>query len=182
MGVVDHAKAEFLALGYEPIEDLEKDDPNRWIQEGTLELLEVFAKQGHSGGSAPFAISYFKKLASYEPLCPVTGADEEWNEVSRDDMFQNKRCSALFKDGSDGKPYYIEAIVWESGKDRTYIGSAIDSEGNNVLSRQYVKLPFTPKTFYVDVIEKEIGKEDYEHYIKDESQLEEVFEYYIKGK
>jgi hypothetical protein len=50
--LIDHAKREFLALGYEPVEDA-KDDPNKWIQENILELLKVFSEQGHSGSSAP---------------------------------------------------------------------------------------------------------------------------------
>ena len=178
MGLIDHAKTEFLALGYKPIGE-EEDDPNKWIQEDVLELLDVFSKQGHSGGSAPYAVHYFNKLALFEPLSPITSKDEEWSEVG-DAMFQNKRCSALFKDGVDGKPYYIDAIIWQTQNDWAYTGSAIDSKGNVVRSRQFVRLPFTPKRFYIDVIEKEIGKEDYEHHIKDESQLKEVFDYYVK--
>ena len=46
---VEHAKIEFVAAGYKPLEDYAEDDPDRWIQENVLELLEAFSKQGHSG-------------------------------------------------------------------------------------------------------------------------------------
>ena len=74
---VEHAKREFLSLGYKPIDKCE-DDPDKWIQENVLELLEVFDKQGHSGHSAPFAIKYFSKLANFKPLGPIQCTEEEW--------------------------------------------------------------------------------------------------------
>ena len=49
---LNHAKRELALLGYKPIEELKEDDPDRWIQENILELLEVFSKQEHSGMSA----------------------------------------------------------------------------------------------------------------------------------
>lgn len=180
MNCIEHAKREFLKLGYKPIEECE-DDPDKWIQEAVLELLEVFSKQGHSGSSAPFAIHYFKKLANHEPLAPIMCTDDEWNscaDMGDDPDFQNNRCSAVFKHGVDGKPYYLDAIVWRSDNGSSFTGSAYNSKKEKIYSRQYIKIPFTPKTFYIDVIDIEIGKDDYEHRIKDESQLKEVWKYY----
>ena len=51
----------------------DEDGPNKWIYEGTLDLLKVFTEQGHSGMSAPYAISLFKRLANWEPISPLTG-------------------------------------------------------------------------------------------------------------
>ena len=166
MSLIEHAKQEFLAVGYKPIEK-EKDDPNRWIQENVLELIEVFSKQGHSGSSAPFCVNYFNKLARYEPLSPIKCTDDEWTEVSNN-IFQNKRLSSVFKDGKNGDPYFLDAIVWNGENDVGFTGSV-----QGISSRQYINLPFSPKTFYIDVIE--VG-DDYE--IKDRTQLREVWEYY----
>jgi hypothetical protein len=122
MNIIDRAKIEFLKLGYKPIEEYEKDDPDRWIQENVFELLEVFSKQGHSGFSAPFVIHYFEKLAKNEPIAPIMCTDDEWNDISDyggdtyDPDFQNNRCSAVFKKGVEGKPYYLDAIVWSGEK------------------------------------------------------------------
>ena len=183
--LIKHAKVEFLKLGYIPVEEDEEESPNKWMQESVLELLDVFSKQGHSGFSALYTVNCFKKLASYEPLSPITGEDDEWNDVSYGSdvkMFQNKRCSTLFKNGENGDPYCIEAIIWRGQDGLTFSGRAFDALGNAYQSSQNVYLPFTPKTFYVDVIEKEITKDDYESHIKDMTQLDEVFKYYRREK
>lgn len=171
MGTIDHAKREFLKLGYNPIDECE-DDPNKWIQENVLELLEVFVKQGHSGSSAPYVINLFKKLANQEPVAPIMCTDDEWYDVE-DSVFQNNRCGAVFKDDLNGNPYYLDAIVFVDENDSSFTGSAYNKTNDRITSRQHIKLPFTTKTFYVDVV-------DYndEHYIKDESQLNAVWEYY----
>ena len=184
MGCIDHAKREFLKLGYKPIEEYEEDDPDKWIQENVLELLEVFSKQGHSGGSAPYAVEYFRKLALQEPIAPIMCTDDEWNDIgdcSDDPDFQNNRCSAVFKHGVEGKPYYLDAIVWRNQIGNTFTGnSVLNSRNEKISSAQTIKIPFTPKTFYVDIIDHEIAKDDWESKILDENQLKEVWQYYEK--
>jgi len=183
MGTIEHAKREFLKLGYKPIDECE-DDPDKWVQENVLELLEVFANQGHSGSSAPYVINLFKKLANQEPVAPIMCTEDEWNDVSggspNDMTYQNNRCYSVFKKGVDGKPYYLDAIVWKDQNSSCFTGRVNNYKNEEVRSRQYIKLPFEPKTFYVDVISTEISKGDWEHYIKDESQLKEVWKYYEK--
>lgn len=180
---IDHAKQEFKAVGYTPLDQKQEAGPNKWIQENIFELLEVFGKQGHSGASAPQCVRMFEKLANFKPLTPIKCTDDEWGEtISNEDHYQNKRLFSVFKEGKDGKPYYLDAITWKTQKGFTYTGSAFDGKGNVVKSRQFIKLPFTPKTFVIDVIEKEIKKDDWEFYIKDDSQLDEVYKYYEKGK
>lgn len=160
------AKKELSILGYD-LNDTE-EGPNKWIMENLFELLEVFGRQGHSGSSAPYCANMFKKLALFEPLSPVTGDDSEWVEVG-DGVFQNNRCSAVFKQ-KGGKPYYLDAIVWRGQNGSSFTGTV---EG--VRSRQVIRLPFTPKTFYVDVVEHD----DRDTKIKDKDQLRQVFEYYV---
>jgi hypothetical protein len=57
----------------------------------------------------------FRRLASFEPIAPVTGEDWEWVDVEDrmgSPLWQNKRCGSIFKD-KDGA-YDIEGIVfWE---------------------------------------------------------------------
>ena len=192
MGYKEFALQEFKALGYKPIEECE-EDPDKWIQENVLELLEVFSKQGHSGMSAPYAINMFKKLASWEPLSPVNGEDWEWNDISRESqkvLFQNKRCSGLFKE-EDGSCNYVSAIVWQGPDDwDTFTGSGFEGIGSSLDIKGF---PFTPKTFYIDVTKVPFdskihdeekyhvttcGDGDYVYAIKDHNQLKEVFDYY----
>ena len=104
------AEQELRYAGYD-INDPE-DGPNRWLAEGTLELLKVFAGQGHSGSSAPYAVALFEKLAMWKPISPLTGEDDEWNDVGKD-TWQNRRNSAVFKE-NDGQAYWIEGrVFWE---------------------------------------------------------------------
>lgn len=164
-----------------------------------LALVEKFGESGQSGGSAPYtagAISEaVKKLCLQNPICDITGIEEEWNDVSEshngEQWFQNNRLSSVFKEGENGKPYYLDAIVFKGQNGSCFTGNAIELEsGGTIGSRQYIKLPFKPKTFYIDVIEtewadktetvKKQGGGWWTSIVKDESQLKEVFEYYIK--
>ena len=144
-------------------------------------IIKVFGNQGHSGCSAPMEAGVLantiKNVLAFKPLSPITGNDGEWTNV-HDAIYQNKRLSAVFKDGANGKPYYLDAVVWKNQTGSCYTGQALKSDGTKILSRQYIKFPFVPKTFYVDVIEKEIAKGDWEFYIKDERQLEEALRYF----
>ena len=168
-----HAEREMKLVGL----DTKESDYEGMLYGAILELVDVFAKQGHSGFSAGRVISIFTKLARYENLAPLTGEATEWNEVG-DGMYQNNRVSSVFKD-KDNKPYYLDAIVWINQKGSTWGGSAAKMNGEVVRGRQFIKsFPFNPKTFYIDVIEKEVSKDNWEFTIKDEKQLEQVYEYY----
>lgn len=109
-----------------------------------MELVEKFAEQGHSGMSAGVVLSIFGKVAAYEPLGPLTGEDDEWNEVG-EGMFQNNRCSHVFKDGKDGAAYDIDGRIFREPNGACF---------TNIESRVPVTFPYTPKREYVDVPER----------------------------
>jgi hypothetical protein len=170
--LIEHAKKELQLAGL-----FDKDsDYDGALGHAVMELIEVFSKQGHSGFSASRVISLFKKVANYECLMPLTGNDDEWNDISgtgNNPILQNNRVSSVFKN-KDGKAYYLNGIVWVNQKGQTFTGTV-----DGISSSQYIKeFPFTPKTFYVDVIDTEIAKDDWESHIKDEEQLKPVKEYY----
>lgn len=168
-------------------------------------LVKKFNKSGQSGGSAPYtarAISHaVENLCLQKPMYGVMNVDSEWGDITREiggsePSFQNNRLSSVFKKGKDGKPYYLNAIVFKSQNDSTFTsnGSVELKDGTTLCSRQFIKdFPFKPKTFYIDVIEtewykdKESGKLTekegggwWTSVLKDENQLKEVFEYYDK--
>jgi len=167
-----------------------------------LALVNKFGESGQSGGSAPYTAgaisSAVKKLCMQEPICDITGIDSEWSNISEfcdgRESYQNKRLSSVFKEGKDGVPYYLNAIVFKGQNDSTFTSNSVElKDGSKLGSRQFIKLPFKPKTFYVDVIETEWHKNKetgeltvksgggwWSSVIKDESQLEEVFNYYQK--
>jgi len=187
MGLINHAKTELQIAG---LFDNDSDYDGA-IGEAVMELIEVFSKQGHSGMSASYVIDIFEKLANYKPLMGITGKDEEWGDVkdygNGEPWYQNKRCSAIFKDGKNGKPYYIDALIKKSENGTCWSGMAWLSEedyksgdrSKMVGKKAYIKsFPFTPKTFYIDVKDVEVAKDDWESFVVDPSQLDEVFNYY----
>ena len=164
-----------------------------------LALCEAVGNSGQSGGSNPYTASAIsqaiKKLLTFETLAPLTGEDTEWNRLNDDELaeemlYQNNRDSRVFK-GKDNKAYFIDAIIFDGDLGGRFSGGIELSNGDTVGSGQYIKeFPFTPKTFYIDVIDHRWKyKEDKEespdgdwwtHTITDEKQLDEVFEYYNK--
>ena len=177
---LDEVEKEFIKIGYNPIEKSE-DEPDKWIQEGTYKLLDIFYKQNHTEETSNLVLEYFYKLSMFKPLMPIMCTDDEWNNISEsmggENMYQNNRCSAVFKN-NDEKPYYLDAIVWKNQNGSTYTGSVFNSKNEKITSSQIIKIPFIPKTFYVNVIDYEIAKDDWESYIEDETQLKEVWKYY----
>jgi hypothetical protein len=187
MGLVDHAKVELEIAG---LLSEEGDFYGGMTGKAVLELMEVFAKQGHSGMSAPIVADLFKRLATREVLGPITGKDEEWGPINdygdnRPNQ-QNLRDSGLFK-YSDGKVTYVNALVKRCPDGVTWSGplyltreDAINGVNMIRSSLEIKGFPFTPKTFYIDVLEEEIEKDDWIMWCKDPSQLDEVWEYYKK--
>lgn len=136
-----HAERELRASGYK-MDGM--DGPyDQMAIEAIMELLDVFSKQGHSGFSANYVIQAFTKLANFEPLAPLTGADDEWHECG-DGVYQNKRCGHVFKqaDRFNGQAYDIDGRIFRDPNGSCYTSSE---------SRVPVTFPYTPTRVYVDV-------------------------------
>ena len=168
--LIEHARTELQLAGLFD----EDSDYGGMLGNAVMELMEVFVKQRHSGASAALTISVFKTVAGFKPLIPLTGKNEEWIDIAEEEgetLYQNKRLSSVFKKGKKGRPYYLDAIVFQIENGESFSGTV-----ENVESRQYIKsFPFIPKTFYIDVIS---SGDDY--VIKDKTQLSEVWRYYKK--
>lgn len=119
-----HAMREFRAAGWTDDRGEFKDEMQEMICDHVMKLLDMFNDEGHSGSSAHYAINLFEKLAKFEPITPLTGEDSEWNEVSNGNggiMYQNNRCSRIFKD--DSGAWDIEGKVfweWNGTKEEPY--------------------------------------------------------------
>ena len=160
MKTLDHALMEFRAAGWVDENGNWKEEYQQLICEGVLKLLMVFADEGHSGTSAPYAINLFKQLAMFEPIVPLTGEDWEWSDVRHNGdgsiHYQNKRCSHVFKEG-DGQAYDIDGkVFWEwcerplSEDEEGYPGiDTFKSYYTGYESRTPVTFPYTPTKEYL---------------------------------
>lgn len=100
MGLVSHAEFELRRVGLFD----EDSDYNGDIGKCIVELMKVFAAQGHSGGSAMRTLELFNHLAKFKTLSPITSDPTEWMEVG-DLTWQNKRQSDYFS-SDGGKTWY----------------------------------------------------------------------------
>lgn len=139
MALIDYAKDELRRIRTSD----EPDEMQDAMDAGILKLVETFAEEGHSGFSAAYAVGIIEKLLRFEPLTPLTGADDEWGQVDGgDDMkWQSKRCPHVFK-RADGTAYDIEAVIFREPDGCCYTGSD---------SHRDITFPYTPTREYVDV-------------------------------
>ena len=106
-GFINHAEYELRRAGL-----FDKDsDYAGATGKAVMDLVKVFAGQGHSGASAELTLEIFDRVARYDVLTPVTSDPGEWEDVSpygsRDapPMWQNKRKLSLFSNDG-GKTWW----------------------------------------------------------------------------
>jgi len=141
MALIEHAKRELARLRDPKGEPDEMQDA---IEAHVMKIVEIFAEEGHSGSSASYTLAIIKKVLAFEPVTPLTGDDDEWNdiaEINGGPLWQNNRCSRVFKE-ADGSVYDIEGKVF-----REPSGACFTSRD----SRVPVTFPYTPATEIVDV-------------------------------
>ncbi len=94
MSILSRAKDELRRINF-------GEDDSRAM----IEILERFFEQWDSGGAVWAAAPVLQRLIAGKPLSPLSGDNDEWREVG-DGVFQNLRCSSVFK--RDGKIYDID--------------------------------------------------------------------------
>lgn len=97
MSLVDHAIEELNRAGLFDADS----DYNGMLAKSVVDLMKVFADQGHSGMSAGMTRDLFNRLANYEVLTPITSDPTEWNDVSEmtsKPMWQSRRDSRCFSE------------------------------------------------------------------------------------
>lgn len=141
-----HADREFAITIRNMKADPENDAGDISMQEhmhqNVREILEVVAKQGHSGGSIGFLFHMVQKVGMFEPLSPILGTDDEWVDVGHmsdgQDIWQNARCGHLFRNGNE-QAYDSTGriVVCEDGQTVT-----------NFQSRVPITFPYVPTRIY----------------------------------
>ena len=141
------------------------DEYTSMCLDSALRVYEVMCDEGHSGFSWGLTSRILESLLKGDPLTPITGEDDEWNDVTWDDkekVYQNKRRSQLFKHvAKDGTISY-------SDNDRV---TCVDENGIyshfgfvSAIAEQYIP-PITFPTFlndryYVHIVESLYDKEN----------------------
>lgn len=135
--LVLHAREELRRIGHEDCE------MQQLINAHIIRMVELFSEEGHTGSTAPYTIAILTKLLNFEPITPLTGADDEWviHNHGAEMYAQNKRCGNVFK-RADGTAYDSEGKIF-----RNPDGSCFTSRD----SRVDITFPYTPKREYVDV-------------------------------
>ena len=126
--LVEYAKAELARIDSD-------DKMQKLMNKHIIDMVELFAAEGHSGFSASYAIEQLERLLRFLPLTELTGEDDEWNEYSAGE-YQNKRCSTVFKDKTG--IYDIYGYVFSDDGGETWY--------TNRKSRKYIKFPYYPPT------------------------------------
>ena len=143
-----HARAEFRAIGWMDERGNFEDEMQAMICANVVDLLNMFAKQGHSGTTGAYALRMFERLVEFKCIAPLTGEDWEWNDTGHN-VYQNRRCSSVFKDKETGECYDIDGKVfweWQGTKKEPY-----KSFYTNGGCHTPVTFPYSPPTKRVEV-------------------------------
>lgn len=135
--LVGHARCELAPK-------LQSSGPDKWMADHLIRLMALFSSEGHSGFSAQIARQWFWVLSGFEPLGPLQGTDDEWvahDEDGETCIYQNRRCSRVFKD-LDGLAYDVQGRIYEEPD-----GSRFTSRGSAVV----VSFPYRPESRVVRV-------------------------------
>lgn len=88
-------------------EEMKRANFSKESSEVMLSLLRQFLDEWDSRGAVAAMQPVFNKLLAGKNLTPLTDEDDEWMDVDGQGLFQNVRCSSVFK-GPDGKAYDID--------------------------------------------------------------------------
>lgn len=88
------------------------------LPESIMELVGVFALQGHSGMSASIVTHVLSELLQFKPLTELNPDPEEWNKVD-EEMYQSRRQPSMFAtDPRDKATWYDVDEPKEDREDR----------------------------------------------------------------
>lgn len=136
MSLVTYAQDELQRAGWFD----EDSDYVGMVGPAVIEMMEQFAKEGHSGYSAHLVLHIFERLASFRPLTPLEDPRDknEFHCVSECSgtppltTLQSLRVSSVFSEDG-GKTWY------DIDKKRTLLEKLMRSR------RAYISFPYMPK-------------------------------------
>lgn len=131
-----------------------------------LKAFNSLMEDGHSGASIQITRTILNRLIDREPLTPILGEDDEWENVSQMGLrdgciteYQNRRMSSLFKYvHEDGTVKYSDiqrVTCYESSHDDVQGGVPFwNGFVNRIIDEvKPITLPYVPQHFKVYVTE-----------------------------
>lgn len=131
-----------------------------------LKAFNSLMEDGHSGASLRITKTILHRLIDGEPLTPILGEDDEWQDVSQMGLrdgciaeYQNRRMSSLFKYvHEDGTVKYSDVqrvTCYESSHDDVQGGVPFwNGFVNRIIDEvKPITLPYVPQHFKVYVTE-----------------------------
>ena len=142
MSLISHARKEMEMV----MASCEPDGRNmqQEMNDQVMELVKLFASHCHSGATAPYALHMFLRLASFKPLIPLTGEDDEWIDVMCYEgtvwMQQNIRCTSVFREkDNNNMAYDNNAKIFTNDGGETWYSCSSSSE----MGRSYITFPYS---------------------------------------
>jgi len=108
--LVKHAEEEMRRAGLFDADS----DYNGMVAGAVMKLVEVHAKEGHSGMSHALTLDVFNRVVNFKTLTPITNDPEEWVNVSEyggpgdKPVWQNRRDSVWFSNDGGKTGYSID--------------------------------------------------------------------------
>lgn len=84
------------------------------LGDAIMEIMEKFSDQDFSGYAAGMATHIVGRLSQFKVITPLTGDDDEWVDHG-DGVFQNKRCSSVFKEQGGAHDIDGKVFVYPDG-------------------------------------------------------------------
>ncbi len=141
MNLIKYAEMELARIPQD------EDGMQALINRDILDIVKKFSEQGHSGFSDSYALTMLERLLRFKPISPLTGEEDEWNDLGHG-LMQNKRCSSVFKN-SDGTVYDIDAVIVSDNGGITWFSSGS--------FRKQVTFPYSvpthPEKVYIEYTE-----------------------------
>jgi hypothetical protein len=159
------------------VDDESKDrfDMQYEITNDILNIIGLFREYGFGKDEA----NKLRRLMDWKPIIPLTGSEDEWNDVSsyvgpRSKIQQNKVCSAVFRDNFDNSTaYYIYGRVYSDNGGHSWFTTG----GKQLQSSIPVTFPFEvpdkPEYIY-------LNGEDSTEIITDEARIKELYDEWEK--
>jgi hypothetical protein len=178
----NYALNEFKVLGWIDDKGNYVDEMQESICKNILEVIGVFSNEGHSGFSASYSIGLLTKLLNLKPISPLKLDNSEWFDTGSScgegiTLFQNRRNSAIFKNGINGRAYSIDAFVMYNPEVGSWNG-CINMVDGKYLARCYIRngghLPTL--TIPLDIIRK--SESDWEFVLCEYSNLSDLEKFY----